>query len=266
MIAKKGLLFDSHAHYDDAKFDEDRHTLLPSLNEMGVGYIVDVGCSFRSIPQAMYLAEKYDFIYFSAGFHPCDTQDAEDNGENETLDYLRSVLSHEKCVAIGEIGLDYYWDDVPRDIQKKWFRLQLDLARETGMPVVIHDRDAHGDTMDILREYKDVCGILHSFSGSPEMAKELIKNGWYISFSGVLTFKNAARLPEVAAMVPIDRMLIETDCPYLTPEPFRGKLNRPDYTIYTAEKIAEIRGMTTEEIIEITNKNAKEMFGLGEKL
>ena len=263
MIAKKGLLFDSHAHYDDAKFDEDRDALLTSLDERGVGYAVDVGCSFRSIPQAMDLAEKYDFIYFTAGFHPCDTQDAENNGENETLDYLRSVLSHEKCVGVGEIGLDYYWDDVPRGIQKKWFELQLDLARETGKPVVIHDRDAHGDTMDILREHKDVKGILHSFSGSPEMASELIKNGWYISFSGVLTFKNAARLPEVAKIVPLDRMLIETDCPYLAPHPFRGKRNDSSLMRYTAEKLAEIKGISYDEVVKITEQNAFCVYKLG---
>ena len=263
MIAKKGLLFDSHAHYDDAKFDEDRDALLTSLDERGVGYAVDVGCSFRSIPQAMDLAEKYDFIYFTAGFHPCDTQDAENNGENETLDYLRSVLSHEKCVGVGEIGLDYYWDDVPREIQKKWFGLQLDLARETGKPVVIHDRDAHGDTMDILREHKDVKGILHSFSGSPEMASELIKNGWYISFSGVLTFKNAARLPEVAKIVPLDRMLIETDCPYLAPHPFRGKRNDSSLMRYTAEKLAEIKGISYDEVVKITEQNAFCVYKLG---
>ena len=263
MIAKKGLLFDSHAHYDDAKFDEDRDALLRSLNENGVGYAIDVGCSFRSIPQAMDLAEKYDFVYFTAGLHPCDTLDAENNGENETLDYLRSMLSHEKCVAIGEIGLDYYWDDVPREVQKKWFKLQLDLARETGMPVVIHDRDAHGDTMEILRQYKDVSGILHSFSGSPEMAQELIKNGWYISFSGVLTFKNAARLPEVARIVPTDRMLIETDCPYLAPHPMRGKRNDSSLMRFTAEKLAEIKGMSYDEVVKITEENAFKVYRLG---
>ena len=263
MIAKKGLLFDSHAHYDDAKFDDDRHALISSLEDRGVGSAVDVGCSFRSIPKALELAESYENIFFTAGLHPCDTQDAEDNGENETLDYLRLVLSHEKCVAIGEIGLDYYWDDVPRDVQKKWFKLQLDLALETGMPVVIHDRDAHGDTMEILREYKGVRGILHSFSGSPEMAAELIKNGWYISFSGVLTFKNAARLPEVAKIVPTDRMLIETDCPYLAPHPMRGKRNDSTLMKFTAERLAEIKGMTYDEVVKITEDNAFSVYRLG---
>ena len=260
MTKKKGLLFDSHAHYDDAKFDEDRHAVISALEENGVGYAIDVGCSFRSIPQAMDIAEKYENIYFTAGLHPCDTQDAEDNGENETLNYLRSVLCHEKCVAIGEIGLDYYWDDVPRDTQKKWFRLQLDLARQTGMPVVIHDRDAHGDTMDILREYKDVSGILHSFSGSPEMATELIKNGWYISFSGVITFKNASKTLDSVLATPAERLLLETDCPYLAPVPMRGKTNHSGYLHFTAEKAAEILQIDYETLCGIEVENAKTLF------
>lgn len=256
MADKKGLLFDTHSHYDDEKFDYDRDAVLMSLEGNGVGYAVDVGCSFSSIPKAMSLAEKYEFMYFTAGLHPCDVLDAEKNGENETLDYLRSVLSHEKAVALGEIGLDYHWDDVPRDIQKKWFRMQLELAEEIDIPVVIHDREAHGDTMDILREYKNVKGIFHCFGGSPEMAAELIKNGWYISFSGVLTFKNAARLPEVAKIVPNDRMLLETDCPYLAPQPFRGKRNDSALMRYTAMRLAEIRGMTYDEVVKITEDNA----------
>ena len=210
-------LFDTHAHYDDARFDSDRDKVLSSMKECGVGFIVDVGCSFDSIPKAFELTRKYDFMYFSVGFHPNDALACEDNGEKNSLDMLKSYLADPKCVAIGEIGLDYHWDDVPRETQKRWFELQLQLALETGYPVIIHDREAHGDVMDILRKYKGVTGILHSFSGSPEMADELIKMGWYISFSGVLTFKNAAKLPEVAVRVPLDRMLLETDCPYLTP-------------------------------------------------
>ncbi len=263
MIRKKGLLFDSHAHYDDEKFDGDRDAVLMSLEGDGVGYAVDVGCSFSSIPKAMSIAEKYEFMYFTAGFHPSDTADAEKNGENETLDYLRSVLSHEKAVALGEIGLDYHWDDVPREIQKKWFCLQLELAEEVGVPVVIHDREAHGDTMEILRRYKNVKGIFHCFGGSPEMATELINNGWYISFSGVLTFKNAARLPEVAKIVPSDRMLLETDCPYLAPHPFRGERNSSALMRYTAEKLAEIKGMTYEEVVKTTEENAFCVYKLG---
>ena len=255
-------LFDTHAHYDDAKFDEDRDTVLGSMAESGVGFIVDVGCSFESIPKAYELTRKYENVYFSVGFHPNDAQSAEDNGAEKSLDLLRSYLKDEKCVAVGEIGLDYYWDEVGRDMQKRWFRLQLELAREVGKPVIVHDRDAHGDTMEILREYKDVTGILHSFSGSPEMASELLKLGWYISFSGVLTFKNAARLPEVAKIVPLDRMLIETDAPYLAPHPMRGKRNDSRLMAYTASKLAEIKGLTYEDICRITAENAGRIYAI----
>lgn len=260
VFESKYPLFDTHAHYDDERFDEDRDEVLSSMADNGVGFIVDVGCSFNSIPKAFELTRKYENVYFSVGFHPNDAAAADENGEKASLDLLRSYLKDEKCVAIGEIGLDYYWDDVPRDVQKKWFRLQLDLALELGYPVIVHDRDAHGDTMDILRQYKGVTGILHSFSGSPEMASELIKLGWYISFSGVLTFKNAARLPEVAKIVPTDRMLIETDCPYLAPHPMRGKRNNSALMAYTANKLAEIRGVSYEEICRITSENAKRIY------
>ena len=256
-------LFDTHAHYDDAKFDEDRDTVLGSMAESGVGFIVDVGCSFESIPKAYELTRKYENVYFSVGFHPNDAQSAEDYGADKSLDLLRSYLKDEKCVAVGEIGLDYYWDEVGRDMQKRWFRLQLELARDVGKPVIVHDRDAHGDTMEILREYKDVTGILHSFSGSPEMASELLKLGWYISFSGVLTFKNAARLPEVAKIVPLDRMLIETDAPYLAPHPNRGKINRSDYMRYTLHTLAELFGMSDDEMIQLTRRNAERLFFSG---
>lgn len=255
-------LFDTHAHYDDDRFDADRDEVLAAMQENGVGFIVDVGCSFDSIPKAFELTRKYDFIYFSVGFHPNDALAAEENGEAESLDLIRSYLADPKCVAIGEIGLDYHWDDVPKEMQKKWFELQLDLAKETGYPVIIHDREAHGDTMDILRRHKGVTGILHSFSGSPEMADELIKLGWYISFSGVLTFKNAARLPEVAARVPLDRMLVETDCPYLAPHPKRGERNNSMLMAYTANKLAEIKGISYDEVCRITCENAKRIYRL----
>ena len=253
-------LFDTHAHYDDARFDEDRDTVLSSMKDRGVGFIVDVGCSFESIPKAFELTRKYENVFFSVGFHPNDAQSAQDNGQSRSLDMLKDYLKDEKCVAIGEIGLDYYWDEVDREVQKKWFELQLELARETGYPVIIHDRDAHGDTMEILRKHKGVIGILHSFSGSPEMADELIKMGWYISFSGVLTFKNAARLPEVAKRVPLDRMLIETDCPYLAPHPMRGKRNDSSLMAYTANKLAEIKGISYEDVCRITAENAKRIY------
>lgn len=253
-------LFDTHAHYDDGRFDQDRDEVLSSMADKGVGFIVDVGCSFDSIPKAFELTRKYENVYFSVGFHPNDTGAAEQNGRQRSLDMLREYLKDEKCVAIGEIGLDYYWDEVDRQTQKEWFELQLDLAQELGYPVIIHDRDAHGDTMDILRKHREVTGILHSFSGSPEMADELIKMGWYISFSGVLTFKNAAKLPEVAKRVPTDRMLIETDCPYLAPHPMRGKRNDSSLMAYTANTLAQIKGMSYEQVCQITAENAKRIY------
>ena len=257
----RGLLFDTHAHYDDSRFDEDREALIASLPENGVGAVVDIGCSFDTIPKAVALAEKYDFFYASVGLHPNDAQAAEDNPD--TLNMLRGYLKHPKVVAIGEIGLDYHWDEPSREVQKKWFEIQLSLAEETGYPVIIHDRDAHGDTMEIIRKYPNVKGIFHSFSGSPEMAEELVKRGYYISFSGVLTFKNAAKLPEVAKTVPLDRMLVETDCPYLAPHPCRGQRNSSILMRYTAEKLAEIKGMTYDEICDITFENAKRVYRIG---
>ena len=256
------LLFDTHAHYDDERFDPDRDEVISSLLPNGIGWAVDVGCSFDSIPKAFELTRKHENLYFSVGFHPNDTGAAREYGVEPSLDLLRSYLKDEKCVAIGEIGLDYHWDDVSREVQKEWLALQLDLAVETGYPVIIHDREAHGDIMDILRSYKGVTGILHSFSGSPEMAAELVKMGWYISFSGVLTFKNAARLPEVARMVPTDRMLLETDCPYLAPHPKRGERNSSLLMRYTAMKLAEIKGLSYGQVCALTTENAKRIYRL----
>ncbi len=253
-------LFDTHAHYDDDKFDADRDELLASLQKNGVGHVIDIGCSFESIPKAEALAERYDFIYFSAGFHPNDAQKAEDFPE--ALRFLKKYLSHPKNVAIGEIGLDYYWPEPSHEIQKKWFEIQLELAEELSKPVIIHDREAHGDCMESIRRHPNVKGVFHSYSGSPEMAKELIKLGWYISFSGVLTFKNAARLPEAAKIVPSDRMLLETDCPYLAPVPFRGKRNDSVMMKKTAEKLAELRQTSYEEICRITTENALRFYNL----
>jgi TatD DNase family protein len=258
------MLFDTHSHYDDGKFDGDRDEVIASLNENGIGWALDVGCSFDSIPKAAELARKHENVYFSVGFHPNDAQAAEDNGQEKSLDLLRSYLKDEKCLAIGEIGLDYHWQDVSREIQKKWLTLQLDLALETGYPVIIHDREAHGDVMEILREYKGVKGILHSFSGSPEMARELVKMGWYISFSGVLTFKNARKAVEAAAAVPLERILIETDAPYLAPTPFRGKLNHSGLMGSIAQTLADIKGISLTEAINATAQNTRALFGLKE--
>jgi TatD DNase family protein len=254
------LLFDSHAHYDDSKFNDDRDEIILSLKENGIGRVVNIGCSFESMEKASRLAEKYDFIYSSAGIHPNDAQYAEDNPD--TLEIIKSYLAKDKTVAIGEIGLDYHWDEPSREIQKKWFEIQLKLAEETGYPVIIHDRDAHGDTLEIIRKHPGVTGVFHSFSGSPEMAKELVKRGYYISFSGVLTFKNAAKLPEVALETPMDRILIETDCPYLAPHPHRGERNSSLLMKYTAEKLAEIKGKTYEEVCLNTYENAMRVYRL----
>lgn len=257
-LTKDALLFDTHAHFDDARFDDDRHEVISSLRESGIGYAVDVGCSFESLPKAMEIAEKYEFIYFSAGLHPNDSAAAEENPE--ALSILKKYLSHPKNVALGEIGLDYHWDEPSRELQKKWFDIQLSLAAELDKPVIIHDREAHGDCLDMILRHPGVTGIFHSYSGSAEMAAELIKLGWYISFSGVLTFKNAAKLPEVAKIVPPDRILLETDCPYLAPVPCRGQRNDSRLMRYTAERLAELRGVSYEEICRQTTENAMRVY------
>lgn len=254
------LLFDTHAHYDDAKFDADREEVIASLRENGIGWVVDVGCSFESLPKAAALAEKYDFIYFSAGLHPNDAQRAEDNPD--TINILKRYLSMPKNVALGEIGLDYHWDEPSRELQKKWFDIQLSLAEETGKPVIIHDREAHGDCLDAVLRHPGVTGIFHSYSGSAEMAAELVRLGWYISFSGVLTFKNAAKLPEVAKALPNERILLETDCPYLAPVPHRGERNDSRLMRHTAERLSELRGVSYEEICRLTTENARRVFRL----
>lgn len=261
LFDKEAKLFDTHAHYDDDRFEDDRYETLEALHDNGIEFIVDVGCSFDTLEKAAHLAEKYGFVYASAGIHPNDAAAAEE--EPGTLEILKKYLAKPKTVAIGEIGLDYYWDTAPREVQKKWFEKQMELARETGYPVIVHDREAHGDTLEMLRRYPDVKGILHSFSGSPEMAQELIKMGWYISFSGVLTFKNAAKLPEVAKIVPLDRMLIETDAPYLSPHPHRGKRNDSSLMKYTAQALAQIKGLSYAQVCRITLENAKRIYRIG---
>lgn len=254
------LLFDSHAHYDDERFDIDRDARISSLNADGVGWVVNVGCDVRSSEASVALAEKYDFFYATCGFHPSCTSGIED--EVATLDWLRNILKHPKVVALGEIGLDYHYPDTDKVTQKKWLELQLLLAEELDVPVVIHAREAHGDIMDIVRAHPRVNGVFHSFSGSPEMAKELIRRGWYISISGVVTFKTAEKLPEVAKLVPDDRILIETDSPYLTPAPNRRERNDSTYMRLTAEKVASLRGISYEQVCELTAKNAATLFKL----
>ena len=254
-------LYDTHAHYDDSRFDEDRDALLPELHRQGIALINDIGTDIPSSRQAIALAEKYPFVYAVVGGWPGNVGDMTETD----LETYREMSRHEKVVAIGEIGLDYHYDDVPRDIQKHWFERQLSLAAEVELPVVVHEREAHGDGMEIVRRWADrVTGVFHCFSGSAEMAAELADLGWYVSFTGVVTFKNARRALEAVAAVPMDRIMIETDAPYMAPVPYRGRRNHSGYVPLVAEKIAEVKGMTLEEVAKITTENGKRFFRIPE--
>ena len=251
------MLFDTHAHMDDDSFDLDRHELLASLPGQGVGLVMNPGCSFESSLDAIALAETYDYIYAAVGSHP----DVADEVDEALLEKYRSLCAkHPKVKAIGEIGLDYHYEDIPRDIQKRAFRLQMELARELDLPVIVHEREAHEDGLKIVDEFPTVKGVFHCYSGSLEMAKELIKRGWYIGVTGVLTFKNARKAVEVASAIPIDRIVIETDCPYMAPVPFRGKRNDPGKVCHMAQRLAELRGITVEEAERITTENGKRLY------
>lgn len=250
-------MIDIHAHYDDEAFDEDRDELLDSLfREKGVRKIINAGCNIKTCEASIRLAEKYDNIYAVVGFHPCDAHEMSDSD----FEYIKRMLDHPKVVGIGEIGLDYHWDTSHKDVQKAVFRRQLELAVERDLPVVIHERDSVADCLEIVLDY-NVRGVFHAFSGSKEIAEVLIKRGWYISFPGTVTFKNAKHPPENARFLPEDRILTETDSPYLTAHPFRGKRNDSGYMRYTLEKIAEIRGTSFEHIERITEANAERLFG-----
>ena len=251
------MLFDTHAHMDDRAFSEDRQTLLRQLPQNGIGLLMNPGCSLASSRDAAALAREYDYIYAAVGSHP----DAADEVNEETIDAYR-ILCREnpKVKAIGEIGLDYHYEDIPRDIQQKAFRMQMALAQELKLPVIVHEREAHEDGMRIVEEFPGVCGVFHCYSGSLEMAKWLIKRGWYIGFTGVLTFKNARKALEVAENIPLNRIVLETDCPYMAPEPFRGKRNDPGKLYRMAEKLAQIRGLTVAEIHAITMENGKNLY------
>ena len=257
------MLFDSHAHYTSEQFSEDLDEVLSKMRENGVGYIMNACSEISEFPDIKNLIEKYDFIYGAIGVHPHEV-----GGMTEDdLEKISEISRHPKVKAIGEIGLDYYYDNSPRDIQRLWFSRQLDLAVNLNMPIIIHDRDAHKDTMDILKDHnvKAVGGAFHCFTGSVEMAKEVLELGLDIAFGGSLTFKNAQRPIEVAKYVPIDRILIETDCPYLTPVPFRGKRNSSLYVHLVAEKIAEVKGIEVSEVIKKTRDNAKRCFKIEEE-
>ena len=251
------MLFDTHAHMDDRAFDEDRHELIAELPGQGVGLVMNPGCSLASSRNADALSRQYDFVYAAVGSHP----DAADEVNEEVLEEYRKLCKlNSKIKAIGEIGLDYHYEDIPRELQLKAFRAQMALAAELDLPVIVHEREAHADGMAVVDEFPMVKGVFHCYSGSAEMAKELVKRGWYIGFTGVLTFKNAKKAVEVASQIPLDRLVLETDCPYMAPEPFRGKRNHPGYLYRMAEKLAEIRGMSAEDIHRITMENGKRLY------
>ncbi len=251
------MLFDTHAHLDDTAFDADRTELIESLPGKGISLMMNPGCNLSSSEAAVQLAETYDFIYAAVGSHPDDAHSV-----NEALidRYRQLILAHPKVKAVGEIGLDYHYEDNPREIQQHAFRLQMELARELDLPVIIHEREAHEDGLRIIDEFPEVHGVFHCYSGSAEMAKELVRRGYYVGFTGVLTFKNARRAVEAASAVPLDRIVLETDCPFMSPEPFRGKRNDPGRIYRMAERLAEIRGMGVEEIQHITLENGKKLY------
>ena len=253
------MLFDTHAHLDDRAFDTDREALIAALPEAGIGLLVNHGCSLLSSKAASALAERYPFIYAAVGSHP----DAADEVTENLLDaYRQLVRENPKVVAIGEIGLDYHWDPDGKERQMRLFDAQLSMAEELSLPVIVHDRDAHGDAFDVVRAHPHVRGVYHSFSGSAEMARQLSRMGWYISFSGTISYKNAAKVREAAAVVPHARLLIETDAPYLAPVPHRGKINYSGYVPCTARALANAIGLGEEETVRLTTQNAKNLFGI----
>lgn len=254
------MLFDTHAHLNDEQYMEDLPEVIVRAQEAGVSTMVVVGFDRPTIKRAMELAEQFDFIYACVGWHPVDAIDMTD----EDLHWIEELASHPRVVALGEMGLDYHWDKSPKEIQQEVFRKQIRLAKKVKLPIVIHNREATEDMIAILKEEgaEEVGGIMHCFSGSPEVAKECIKMNFYISLGGPVTFKNAKKPKEVAAEVPLDRLLIETDCPYLAPHPYRGKRNEPSYVKLVAEQIAEIKSLTLAEIANATTQNAKKLFAI----
>ncbi|TWH46844.1 TatD family hydrolase [Sporomusa sp. KB1] len=254
------MLFDSHAHIDDNRFDEDRAAVIARAQEAGLVGILNAGACMESSARSIALSEEHAFIYAAVGIHPHDAKEARDSDYEQLADWTRKP----KVVSIGEIGLDYYYDLSPRELQQQVFIRQLDVARQCNKPVIIHDRDAHGDLMAIIKkEAKGLTGVLHCYSGSLEMAREVIKLGFYISFAGPVTFAKDGKLKEVAANVPLERLLVETDCPYLTPKPFRGRRNEPAYVKFTAEEVACVRNMEFAALAEAATINTKRLFDIG---
>lgn len=252
------MIFESHAHYEDKKFESDRGAILESLQKNGIGTVVNVASSLETVSATLDLTRQYDFIYGAVGVHPEET--AELNEEN--FAWLREQTKQDKVVAVGEIGLDYYWDEPERSIQKQWFDRQMDLAREVKLPMIIHSREAAKDTLDMMKAKKagEIGGVIHCFSYGKEMAREYLSMGFYLGIGGVVTFSNAKKLKEVVEYAPLDRILLETDCPYLAPVPNRGKRNSSLNLIYVAEEIARIKGISSQEVIQVTEKNAKKMY------
>lgn len=254
------MIFDTHSHYDDKVFDEDRDVLLRSLRTNGVERVVNVGADMVSSRTALALAEQYDFVYCALGVHPSETGSLME----ADMDWIREHANHKKVVAIGEFGLDYHWPEPGAAVQKKWFYRQIELAKETELPIIIHSREAAAETMTILIETKayDCGGVIHCYSYSPEMAKEYVKMGFYIGIGGVVTFKNAKKLKKTVEELPLEHIVLETDCPYMAPEPMRGKRNDSSLLVYVAEKIAELKGVSVDEVINITTKNAEKLYHL----
>lgn len=252
------MLFDTHAHLDDRAFDCDREALISGLQEKGIALVMNPGCSLESSKNAVALAKKYPFLYAAVGSHP----DAADEVDEAVLEGYRLLCREEKVKAIGEIGLDYHYEDIPREIQKKAFRMQMALAQEVGLPVIIHQREALADCLEILEDFPEVKGVFHCFSGSAQTARELTAQGWYVGFTGVLTFKNARKALEAAKAVPRDRIVLETDCPYMAPEPYRGRRNDPGYLYRMAEVLGALLEITPEEAQELTLQNGKRLYGI----
>ena len=254
------MYFDTHAHYDSGAFNADRFEILGSMPDARVGLIVNPGCDLESSKTAIGLAERFNFVYAAVGWHPEDMDKLTDKAYAE----LERLAEHPKCLAIGEIGLDYYWDDTHKAEQKELFKRQIELAIRLNKPVIVHDREAHGDSLEIIRDYSELRGVFHCFSGSVEMAAELLKRGWYLGFDGPITYKNARKAIEVLEFCPLDKIVVETDSPYLTPVPNRGKRNDSRQLEFVVNKVAEIKGINVDEVENITFENGKKLFGIGE--
>ena len=253
------MLFDTHAHLNDEAFNKDREELLEGLAQKGVGLVMNAGCSLQASREVVEMADKYPWLYAAVGSHP----DAADEVNEDVLEECRKLCKlNPKVKAIGEIGLDYHYEDIPRGIQQKAFRLQMELARELDLPVIVHEREAHEDGMAIVREFPQVKGVFHCYSGSAEMARQLVEMGWYIGFTGVLTFKNARKAVETAASIPLERIVLDTDCPYMAPVPFRGKRCTSDMIAHTAAKIAEIKEISPQQMVDIARENTCRLFGI----